>query len=71
MSTIDEQDERLLRDITNSLDMDELDIADFARRRDQIRGSPNVVDNFLVPAYALVFGCGPVFQWPGKSARCM
>jgi len=67
MLTIDEQDERLLLDVTKSLDKNELDIAEFARRRDRIRGSPNVVDNFVVPAYSLIFGRGPTFRTPGKS----
>lgn len=67
MPTIDEQDERLLLDVTKSLDKNELNITEFARRRDRIRGSPNVVDNFVVPACSLIFGRGPTFGSPDKS----
>lgn len=62
MSTIEEQDERLFRDVTRGLDKNEFDIAGFARRRDRILGSPNVVDNFLVPACSLIFGRAPAFS---------
>ena len=69
MSKFNDRNECLLQEVTRGLEEDTLDIAEFARRRDRVFGVPNLLDNFVVPAYCLFFGDVPTFRPAGNSDK--